>query len=217
MAKSDIQLQQDIEEELLGDPTVNAVQIGVSVDHGAVSLIGAVDTYAEKWAAEDAAKRVHGVHTVAHDLTVKVLTEHVRSDPEITAAVQQALQWNVYIPTTVTAQVNQGAVTLEGEVMWNFQRATAERAIRYLWGIVAIHNSITVRPHSSAIEVKEKVLAALQRQASADAKSIHVETSGGKVTLTGSAGSWQSIEDAANAAWAAPGVTHVIDRVKLSC
>jgi len=214
--KTDLQLKQDIEEELLWDPKVNAAQIGVSVDKGAVSLLGSVDTYAEKWAAEDATKRVFGVRTVAQDLTVKILAEHKRSDSDIAAAVQSALKWDVFVPNTVTAKVQDGWVTLEGQVPWNYQRDAAERSVRYLAGVVGVSNSVTLKPQTSAGEVKEKIKAALQRQATADANSIHIDTSGGKVTLTGHASSWQSIEDAANAAWAAPGVTDVLDQVKMS-
>jgi osmotically-inducible protein OsmY len=214
--KTDMQLKQDIEEELLWDPRVNAAQIGVTVDKGAVSLLGTVDTYAEKWAAEDATKRVGGVRTVAQDLTVKVLGEHQRSDSEIARAVQSALEWNVSVPKAVTAKVQHGEVTLEGMVPWNFQRDAAERAVRHLAGVVAVHDCLTLKPHASAAQVKEKVEAALQRQATKDAKSIHIDTSGGKVTLTGHASSWQSIEDATSAAWAAPGVTEVVDQVKMS-
>jgi osmotically-inducible protein OsmY len=214
--KTDLKLKQDIEEELRWDPRVNAAQIGVSVDKGAVSLLGAVDTYAEKRAAEDATKRVFGVRTVAQDLTVKILAEHERTDSDIAGAVQSALQWDVFVPKTVTAKVHGGRVTLEGQVPWNYQRDAAERSVRYLAGVVSVSNSITLEPQASAGEVKEKIQAALQRQATADANSIHIDTSGGKVTLTGHASSWQSIEDAANAAWAAPGVTEVLDHVKMS-
>ena len=113
--------------------------------------------------------------------------------------------------------MQQGAVTLEGEVTWNFQRDAATRAVRYLTGVIAVYNSITLKQSQTSVaQVKDKVLAALQRQATTDAKSINIETSGGKVTLTGHASSWQSIEDAANAAWAVPGVTQVIDQVKMS-
>jgi len=217
MSKTDIQLKKDIEEELRWDPKVNSAQIGVTVESGSVSLLGAVDTYAEKWAAEDAIKRVGGVRTVAQDLTVKIQSAHKHNDSEIAEAVQSALKWNVYVPTTVTAKVQHGAVTLEGEVTWNYQRDAAARAVRYLTGVIAVYNSIMLKPnHTSVEQVKETVLAALQRQATTDAKSIHIETSGGKVTLTGHASSWQSIEDAANAAWAAPGVTQVIDQVTMS-
>jgi VCBS repeat-containing protein len=216
MSKSDIQLKQDIEEELRWAPQVNSAQIGVSVDKGAVTLLGAVDTYAQKWAAEDATKRVSGVRTVAQDLTVKLLVDHERTDSDIAAATQSVLTWNVVVPKAVTAKVQHGEVTLEGQVAWNYERDAAEQAIRHLAGVVAVHNCITLKPHASAAQVKEKVQAALQRQASVDTKSIHIETSGGRVTLTGHASSWQSIEDAANAAWAAPGVTEVVDHLKMS-
>jgi osmotically-inducible protein OsmY len=216
LIKTDNQLKQDIETELRWDPKVNASQIGVSVDKGVVSLLGAVDTYAEKWAAEHATKRVSGVRTVAQDLTVKLQAHHKHSDSEIATAVQSALGWNVLVPATVTTRIHQGAVTLEGAVAWNFQRNAAERAVRYLTGVVSVYNAITLKPKVSAAVVRENVQAALFRQATADANSIQVDTSGGKVTLTGHASSWQSIEDAANAAWAAPGVTDVVEQVKMS-
>jgi osmotically-inducible protein OsmY len=216
MNKTDSQLKEDIETELRWDPKVNAAQIGVSVDKGAVTLLGAVDTYPQKWAAEDATKRVFGVRTVAQDLTVKILSDHKRNDSDIAGAVQSALKWDVCTPQSVTAEVQEGAVTLEGEVKWNFERDAAEKAVRYLTGAVSVYNRITLKPEASAAQVKEKIQAALQRQATTDTNSIHIDTSGGKVTLTGKASSWQSIEDAANAAWAAPGVTQVVDQVKMS-
>jgi osmotically-inducible protein OsmY len=216
MTKTDIQLKHDIEAELRWDPSVNAAQIGVSVDQGAVSLLGAVDTYADKWAAEEAVKRVSGVRAVAEDLTVKVLTDHERSDSEIAAAIQNTFKWDVYVPKAVTAHVHRGRVTLEGQVTWNYQRDAAERAVRFLAGVIEVSNSITLEPQTSVTQVREKIESALQRQAVKDAHSIQIEASGGKVTLSGSASSWQSIEDAAHAAWAAPGVTDVVDHVKMT-
>ena len=216
MSKTDAQLKKDIEDELRWDPKVNAAQIGISVDKGVVSLFGAVNTYADKWAAEDATKRVSGVRTVAQDLTVKVLTDHMRGDSDIAAATQSALEWDVNVPATVTAKVERGSVTLEGQVTWNYERDAAERAIRQLAGVVAVNNSINIQPRTSATQVKESVFAALERQATTDSESIHVNTLGTQVTLTGHASSWQAIIDATNAAWAAPGVTQVIDQVKLS-
>lgn len=215
MHKTDNQLKHDIETELAWDPKLNAALIGVVVDQGAVSLLGTVDTYAHKWAAEAATKRVTGVRTVAQDLKVKILGNHRRSDSEIALAVQTALEWNVYIPKTITAEVHEGSVTLKGQADWHYQRDAAERAIQPLTGVVSIFNAVTLTPDASVVQVKAKVEAALQRQATADAHSIKVDTTGGKVTLTGHASSWQTIEDAANAAWAAPGVTEVIDQVKL--
>ena len=214
--KTDMKLKTDIEEELRWDPKVNEAQIGVSVDKGAVSLNGAVDTYAEKWAAEDAVKRVAGVRTIAMDLGVKLSSAHTRTDSDIAAALQSAMKWNVFIPTTVTATVVKGVVTLSGQVHWNFERDAAYHAARNLKGVINVYNSISLRPENPSVEkVNEKVGAALQRQATADAKSIHVETAGGKVTLSGHASSWQSIKDASWAAWAAPGVTEVVDKISV--
>jgi osmotically-inducible protein OsmY len=215
MSKTDMQLKSDIEDELRWDPKVNDARIGVTVEKGAVSLLGGVDTYPEKWAAEEAAKRVSGVRTIAQDLTVKILEGHVRSDLEIGSATQNVLTWNVLVPNTVTAGISRGVVTLEGQVAWNHQREAAVSAVRHLVGVVSVNNAMTIKPQISAVEVKEKIQVALQRQATADSKSIDIDASGGRVTLSGHASSWQSIEDAANAAWAAPGVTEVVDRVRM--
>ena len=216
MSKTDLQLKHDIEEELGWDPRVNSAQVGVSVDRGAVSLLGRVDTYAEKLAAEQAVKRVSGVRAVAQSLTVKILVAHERSDSDIAAAVQNALMWDVSVPTEVTATVQLGNVDLAGQVTWNHQRNAAEQAVRNLAGVVNVNNSITLWPQAAPRHVKLNVQAALQRQGTADVSAIHIEESNGTVTLTGYAPSWQAVQDAANAAWAAAGVKQVVDRVKLS-
>jgi osmotically-inducible protein OsmY len=216
MKKTDLQLKAEIETELHWDPKVNAAQIGVTVDQGAVSLLGTVDTYAEKFAAEDATKRVSGVRTLAQDLAVKLTGPHKRNDSEIAIAVENALEWDVYVPDSIKAKVQHGLVTLEGMCDWNYEREAAERTVRFLTGVTSVINVIAIKPTTSVEAVKEKVEAALQRQATADASSIKIDTSGGKVTLSGSASSWVSIRDAAIAAWAAPGVTEVVDHMKIS-
>ena len=216
MSKTDIELKQDIEAELRWDPKVNAAQIGVTVDKGAVSLLGEVDTYPEKWAAEEAVKRIGGVRAVAQDLKVKLQTTHKRSDSEIAKAAQDALEANVFVPTTVTAKIADGWVTLEGQAAWNYQRDAAEQAVRNLVGVVSVQNEIAIKPQLTATEVKEKVRTALQRQATNDADSIHVETSGGTVTLSGTASTWRATEAAATAAWTAPGVNDVVNHLMLS-
>lgn len=214
--KTDLQLKNDIEAELRFDPKVNAAQVGVSVDHGVVTLLGTVDTWAGKSAAEDATKRVAGVRTVALDLAVRLTGEHARTDSDIAAAVQNALRWDVFVPGTVTAEVEEGRVTLRGNATWHFQRTAAERAVRYLTGVISVHNAISLEVQASVTKIAENVGIALQRQASVDAKAIHVVAVGGKVTLSGHATSWQAIADASAAAWASPGVTEVVDHVTLS-
>ena len=215
MIKNDIQLKIEVEQELSWDPKINAAQIGVTVENGVVCLRGDVDSYAELWAAEDATKRVNGVRTLAQELRVKILDGDKRDDSDIAAAVQSALKWDVFVPNSVIAKVTNGTVTLEGEVPWNFERDAAEKAVRHLTGVMSVCNSISLKPQVSNEMVKEKVQAALQRQAKTDAHSIKIETSGGTVTLSGHASSWQSIEDASNAAWAAPGVTDVVQHISL--
>ena len=215
MTKADMQLKKDVEDELEWDPKINAAQIGVAVENGAVSLTGVVDTYAEKWAAEDAAKRVSGVRSVAQDLTVRILGEHQHSDAEIAEAALNAMKWDVWVPSTVKLSVQQGWITLEGQVEWNFQRDEAESAVRHLAGVKGVVNNVTLKPTVSAPQVKERVKAALQRQATVDAQTIRVDTSGSTVTLSGDASTWQAVEDAADAAWAAPGVTDVVDNIRV--
>lgn len=217
MTKTDRQLKQDIETELLWDPRVNASQIGVGVDAGVVSLFGTVDTWPQKWAAEEATKRVAGVRTVAQDMTVKVLAEHASTDTDLAAAVQTALQRDLSVPATIGAEVERGVVTLRGKATWHFERAAAERAVRNLRGVVAVHDSVTLDdraagdPSGKPSQVERGVVAALARQSSHHATSIHVKSEGGKVTLTGHVSSWQELGDASTAAWAAPGVTEVVD------
>jgi VCBS repeat-containing protein len=216
MNKTDMQLKKDVEDELQWEPKINAARIGVSARNGAVSLTGEVDTYPEKWAAEDAAKRVGGVRSVAEDLTVKILGSNKHTDAEIAEAALRALKWDVWVPDTVTLAVQEGRITLNGQVEWKYQSDSAENAVSNLAGVASVDNQITIKPRASAAKVKEKVEAALQRQATADAKSIRVDTSGSTVTLSGQASSWRAIDNAAAAAWAVPGVTEVIDTLSVN-
>jgi osmotically-inducible protein OsmY len=220
--KSDIELKRDVEAELRWDPRVNATHVGVSVDKGVVSLLGQVDNYAEKWAAAEATKRVAGVRALAQDLTVKLAASEQRSDADVAAAALHALRWDVWVPSDVSVQVQGGRVMLEGHVAWNYQRAAAERAVSNLAGVTGVINAIRLRAPApgtpdavSASQVVESVDAALKRQATTDAQSIHVEMSGGKVTLSGEAASFQAIADATHAAWAAAGVNEVVEHVNM--
>jgi osmotically-inducible protein OsmY len=179
MARTDGQLKQDIEQELRWEPKLNAAQIGVSVDRGIVSLLGAVDTYAEKWAAEDAIKRVNGVRKVGKSLTVKVLSANERPDVDVAAATQMVLACNVFVPKTVSARVENGWVTLEGRATWNYEREAAERAVAHLTGVAGVRNQISLEPvasepHVAATAGEPDVDGALQGQATAEAKASQV-------------------------------------------
>jgi len=215
MNKTDMQLKNDVEQELGWEPSVNAAQIGVSVDHGNVRLLGTVDTFAEKWAAERATKRVGRCQSVKQELKVKLRSEHQREDSALASVVQNVLDWDVFVPKGITAQVKDGRVTLNGTATWNFQREAAERAMQHTIGVTGVENRIVLERPAVVSQVKEQVEGALRRQASTDAASIKVDALGSKVTLTGHASSWQAVEDATSAAWAAPGVTDVVVQVQV--
>lgn len=212
--KSDMQLHKDVVDELRWDPRVKEAEIAISAKGGVVTLAGSVETYAQKYAAERAVERVTGVRAVADDLRVRISDSLQRSDTDIAHAAINALAWDIEVPDDrITVKVDAGWVTLKGDVDWNYQRTAAERAVRYLAGVKGITNVIGVKPTVSATEVKSKIEAALKRNAELDAMHITVEAYEGKVTLKGNVRSWAERSDAERAAWAAPGVRQVDDRL----
>lgn len=215
--KTDKDLQKDVQTELNWEPSVNAAHIGVAAKEGVVSLTGHVPSYAEKHAAEKAAKRVYGVRAVANELDVKLPGSSRRTDEDVAASCLGALKSNYSVPSEVVkVVVNNGWVTIEGQVEWDFQRSAAERSIRYLIGVVGVTNNLTVKPRVSTADVKHKIEDAFKRNAELDARRVDVSALDGNVTLRGNVSSWAERNEAQHAAWSAPGVRSVENLITIS-
>lgn len=211
--KTDMTLQQDVAEELKWEPRLKEDEIGIAVKDGVVTLTGHVPDFAQRHIAAKAVERVAGVRAVVQELTVKVPDIFKRSDTELAHQVVNALSWDIEVPATVKAKVENGWVTLEGEVDWQFQRNAAERTVRYLTGVKGVTNLVTLKAHASPYDVAQRIKAALHRTADADAKKVQVTAKDGKVVLTGTVRSWPERADVERAAWSASGVTAVDDRL----
>ena len=215
--RTDGDIERDVKEELKWDPDLDASDIAVSVKGGVVTLAGFVKSFTDKYEAEAAAKRVAGVAAVANDIEVRLPAIDQRPDPDIARDAVAAIKSQLPISSEhIKIVVKNGWVTLEGTAEWQYQRNTAETAVRRIKGVKGVTNSIVLKPRAEPTEIKKKIQEAFKRNAQVDADRITVEANGSEVILKGSVRSWIEREEAERAAWAAPGVTKVEDRIVVS-
>lgn len=212
--KTDAQLKTDVVSELNWEPSVNSTEIGVEVKSGVVTLAGHVDSYAQKLRAEHAAQRVSGVRALAVEIDVRVTGSSQCTDAEIGLAASNTLEWSTYIATRqIQVLVQQGWVTLSGEVEWAHERQAAISAIRFLRGVKGVSDNIVLKSVVSAAGVKADIEAALKRRATDDAKNIFVEVNGADVVLSGTTDTWTERSLASHSAWATAGVPGVVNNI----
>lgn len=197
--------------DLEWDPQLDASRVGVTVEDGIVTLSGYVDTYAAKLAAERCARKVYGVQGIANELQVALSEE--RTDPDLARDAVSALKTRVDVPPGIQVTVRNGVLTIAGSVQWMYQKAAAERAVKYLRGVRSVLNDITIDAMVSPRDVQHRIIEALHRHADLDARRIHVDAEGRTVRLTGNVRSWVEKNEAEHAAWRAPGVSEVRNEI----
>lgn len=212
----DISLREDILDELSFEPSLDAANIGVTVERGVVTLSGHVGSYAEKIAAEKAVQRVRGVRAVAEEIEVRYPNDKKLADDEIAQRALAIIGWDATVPDErIKVKVEKGWVTLSGEVQWQYQRSAAEQAVRKLSGVRGVTNLISVRAPLDVGDIRSHIEGALKRSAEVEAHAIRVGVEGGKVTLEGRVNTWHERNVVERAAWAVPGVSAVEDRLSI--
>ncbi len=212
--KQDTQIQKDVMDELKWEPLLNATEIGVAVKDGAVTLTGTVDSYSKREEAENAVKRVGGVKVIALDIEVKLVGSGIKNDTEIARMIADTLKWNSDIQEDkVKIKVENGWVTLEGVVYWEYQKNVVKAAIKRLTGVKGIHNFIKVKVSPTTKNIKQKIAEAFHRSATIDSEKVDIQIFGDKAVISGTVRSWAEKEDAENATRKAPGISVVENKI----
>jgi len=215
--KSDAQIKADVIAELKWDAEIDETKIGVAVSNGAVTLTGHSPTFRQKMEAAMAAKRVAGVLAIVNNVEVLLDREFRTTDEGLAERIANVLKWNVSVPgKEIKATVKNGIVTLTGQVDWQYQRSNILRNIEHVGGVVNVLDHMTLKPAASMVDVQKKIKDALMRHADVEASNVTVLVANGTVTLTGTVESMEEMDRVEDAAWTAPGVTKVIDNLRVA-
>jgi osmotically-inducible protein OsmY len=214
---NDKQLRQNVLDELDFEPSIDSANIGVAVENSVVTLSGHVPSYWQKATAERAVWRVKGVKAIAEEIEVRFPSDKKDADDQIAERALNILAWDVCIPkNAVRIKVQDGWVTLEGEVNWQYQRKAADDDIRKLTGVFGVSNNITLKPVVQSSDVRQRIEDALKRHAEVESRQIVISVrDNGTVTLEGKVDNWEELQAVERAAWSAPGVRLVEDRITI--
>ncbi|MBK5543489.1 BON domain-containing protein [Pseudomonas sp. TH04] len=214
---SDLSLRKSVMEELEFHPEINAASIGVSVENGIVTLSGHVSSYPQKVNAERAAKGVKGVRAIAQEIQVRLDKHAGTADDTLAERVLNIIDWSADVPQNdIKVTVQKGWITLDGDVDWQYQKETLERAVHELSGVVGVNNRLALRPNAEVTDIRQRIEEALKRNAEIDDKNVFVRVDGDVVRLEGKVHVWRERKLAERAAWSVPGVMRVEDHLLIA-
>ena len=214
--KTNEELQKDVQYAIKWEPLLHAAEIGVIVEDGIVTLTGSVDNYAKKAEAEKAAKNVSGVKAVIEKIEIKYDSFSKKDDSDVAKEIINAFKWNWEIPDEkVKVKVEDGWVTLDGVVEWNYQKVAAKKAVTGLLGVFGVTDSVIVKSEIKDSIEKRDIEKAIERNSSIDDDEVKIKVSGNMVTLSGTVHSLYQKDECGRIAWNAPGVEAVKNELEI--
>lgn len=208
--RSNEELQAAVEESIKWEYLLNAAEIGVTAKDGIVTLTGVVDSFTKKYEAENAAKSVSGVKVVVEKIEVQIGRHDKATDNDIANEILNSFKYHSDIPEErIKVRVEDGWVTLEGDLEHYYHKDSAYKAVVHLFGVTGITNNLVIKSEVEDKIEKIEIESAIKRNWMVMDQHINIEVYGNRVTLSGSVDSLYQKNEAARIAWNAPGVVNV--------
>lgn len=215
--KSNEILQKEVQDAIKYEPLLHAAEIGVIVRDGVVTLTGTVDSFLKKVEAETAAKNVAGVKAVAENIKIHFESAFSKNDTEIANEIINAWRWNWNVPDSkLKVKVENGWVTLDGQVEWNYEKEAARKSVEKLVGVVGVSNEIEVKSNYNDAVEETAIQRAFSRSWTLNDNNIHVVVDHNNVKLTGTVSSLYQKDEAARLAWNTNGVASVTNELAIT-